>query len=121
VPPGVTVGGIRYRLAVEFASAPPAGVRVSWGFIVSPEMVTTAADFSPGVHQHLDWMEYGTAVVRPAANVITPLVGYNGDDGFRTTRSRRLLREIEDELTFAIVSPNAVTYHLDSSIAVMLP
>ena len=115
--PGLTVGGIRYRLNWDNPGA--AAVTVTWGFIVTNEMITTAADFSPATKEHLDWMEWGQDTV-PAGAVVYRTVGM-GDDGFRTTRSRRKIKEVEDTLVFAAVCATAYSVRLFSSTAVMLP
>lgn len=117
--PGLTVGGLRYRLTLFNASAINT-LGLTWGFIVVPEMITSAADFSPAAKQHLDWMEYGRGSFTVPANTQTPVVG-NGDEGFRTTRSKRVVREIEDALFFVVESTSTVTVTCDVSCAVFLP
>ena len=116
--PGLTIAGIRYRLSI--ASTVAQTNNVAWGFIVAERMITTAADFGPKAHEHLDWMEYGRGVFSTPALTDVQLLG-GGDDGFRTVRSKRKLREIEDELVFVIESAQAITFNLSTSVAVMLP
>ena len=119
--PGVTVGGIRYRLSVDNTGGTAGNVfQVAWGFIVANEMITTAADFSPLLKEHMDWMEWGLGWVAVATVAPQHLVG-QGDDSFRMTRTRRLRREVEDDLVFAIAGSSPFTYRLVSSTAVMLP
>ena len=122
--PGITVGGIRYRLSVDNTLGTGGNqFFVFWGFIVTNEMITTAADFSPSAKQHLDWMEWGAGSVGAALAAAQPLAGGpgGGDDGFRTTRARRRVKEVEDDLVFAIVASTGITYRLVTSVAVMLP
>ena len=119
--PGITVGGVRYRLSVDNTGGTAGNVfQVAWGFIVANEMITTAADFSPLLKEHMDWMEWGLGWVTAATVGSQFLVG-QGDDSFRTTRTRRLRREVEDDLVFAIAGSSPFTYRLVSSTAVMLP
>ena len=116
--PGLTVGPLRYRLA---ASAAAAAADICWGFIVENEMVTTVADFDPKIRQHLSWMEYGRGVFNLiGVGAPVQLLG-NGDDGFRTTRARRKIPEIEDDLMFVVSSDIAVSLIVDTSTTVLLP
>jgi hypothetical protein len=116
--PGLTVGGIRYRLSISTASAQT--TTLTWGWLVGNEMITTAQDFSPVTQQHMDWMEYGRGVFTTVPTTELQIVG-GGDDGFRTTRSRRLIKEIEDKLIFAAEASQACTLNMNCSVAVALP
>jgi len=118
--PGLTVGPLKYSLSIDAAAA--ARVTVSWGFGVFNEMITTAADFDPGAREHLDWMEWGSrAQVAPAAPAVSFLAGGLGDDGVRQTRTKRVIKEVEDTFVFAITSSGAINYRLFLSAVVMLP
>jgi hypothetical protein len=117
--PGLTVGPLMYRLSVR-ADAATQDAIITWGFIVTNEMITTAADFSPATKEHLDWMEWGQAQVTLGANTLLQLVG-GGDNGFRRTATKRRVKEVEDQLVFAIISNFAGFFHLNVSTAVMLP
>jgi hypothetical protein len=122
-PAGCTVVGIRYRLAVCNPAAPAVPFAdFAWGFLVG-DNPTTAADLDPSSHEHLDWLEWGRAVVSlPANSVFVDLVG-KGDDGFRTVRSKRKMEEIEDDLMFVIKASTAGPFQFTmvSSVALMLP
>ena len=89
--------------------------------IVENEMVTTVADFDPKIRQHLSWMEYGRGIFNLiGVGAPVQLLG-NGDDGFRTTRARRKIPEIEDDLMFVVSSDIAVSLIVDTSTTVLLP
>jgi len=117
--PGLTVGGLRYRMTFENSGA--AVVTVVWGFGVFDKQITTPADFDPSVRQHLDWMEWGEAFIPiTGVNQLFELGG-GGDDGFRTTRTMRKLKEVEDDLILAVETPAAVTLRCSISTTVRLP
>ena len=118
--PGMTIAGIRYRLSANAGATAITTAEVCWGFGVFNEMTTTAADFSPVSKQHLDWMEYGRGDFTLPVNTNVQLLG-NGDEGFRTVRSKRKILEVEDDLQFVIQSDAAPSFTLSASVAVMLP
>jgi len=117
--PGLTVGPLMYRLDVNAAAAVVS--RITWGMGVFNELMTTASDFSPSIREHLDWMEWGSGVYGvPATPAVLQIVG-GGDDGFRRTGTRRRIKEVEDNLVFAVVSANSVTLDIIVSTVVRLP
>ena len=119
-PAGCTVGPLKYRLSVISTVAQT--IECYWGFIVGL-LPSTLSDLDPLAHEHLDWMEWGGTILNLAANTQTPIVSFQGDDGFRQTRTRRKVREIEDRLSFAVRNsgPSSATFTLHGSTAVMLP
>ena len=123
-PPGITIVGIRYTLS--FFLSTPAAIAPNtfyWGFIVT-DGGTPASVIDPAANEHLDWMEYGnkTLASGQGAQSILSMVG-NGDDGFRTVRSRRRLNELSDILAFAVVagSSGPFTCNMQCSVHFLLP
>jgi hypothetical protein len=123
--PGMTVMGIRYRFSVSYSAAQAApGAIVTWGFQVTDQSVDNV-DIDPSIFLHQDWMEWGNdAGLIVPAGARTVLLG-NGDDGFRTVRSRRKLGQIQETLFFAVNStvPSGGTwgFAMTSSVALALP
>ena len=123
-PPGITVVGIRYTLS--FFLTTPAAISPNtfyWGFIVT-DGGTPASVIDPAANEHLDWMEYGNKTMasgQGAQSLLVPLG--QGDDGFRTVRSRRRLNELSDILAFAVVagSSGPFTVNMQCSVHFLLP
>ena len=120
-PPGITIVSIRYRLDVFAAAALFVGY--TWGFIVADDDLP-ATGMDPLTDRHLDWMEWGAAsvLVGPSPLPSSSLVG-GGDDGFRTVRSQRKMKEMRDALFFVIRSDSATTttFALQASVHFKLP
>ena len=117
-PAGITIVGIRYTLAVGLAAL---NSRLQWGFIVVPAGIA-ASVIHPGTNQHADFMEWGSKAVTTTATAWENLVG-NGDEGFRTVRSMRKLKEMQSNLAFVIVNDVAgpISYECDFSVHFKLP
>jgi len=118
--PGLTVGPLMYRMDAQAGSA--VGTRISWGIGVFNDMITTAGDFSPQAREHLDWMEWGSGFFAvPAAPAGALQIVGNGDDGFRRTRTKRKIKEVEDSLVLSVISVNSITLDVCVSTVVTLP
>jgi hypothetical protein len=121
-PPGITIMGIRYTLEVGSGVAITLGY--TWGILVTDSGVASSV-INPSSKEHLDFMEWGQKTVGLSAATpgsVAQLVG-NGDDGFRTVRSRRRLNEMFDNLAFVIVSDSATatSYNVGISVHFALP
>jgi hypothetical protein len=121
-PPGITVVGIRYRLAVGGATGAANSQRITYGFQVGSTELD-AADMSPNDDLHQDWMEWGSFNSSYAANEWKQVVGA-GDEGFRHVKSMRKLNAIQETLWFGIVAsaaPANFGYTLAASVVFKLP
>jgi len=96
-PPGVTVGGIRGRIAWE-PSAYAAGQidELAVGIVVAPDTVE-AVDLDPAAFLHLDWMLYERFAFGGAA-------GAHVNEFVVNVRSQRKMEELNEDL-FVVFTP----------------
>jgi hypothetical protein len=121
VPPGVTVAGCRYRLALGGATT--AGqLKVTYGILVAPGNLPSTNQ-NPETQKHLDWMEWGTYQANYAVGEWKQVNG-NGDDGFRTVRSKRKFDGLNTQMSFCLIADvnlAGFSYHLGASVPFLLP
>ncbi len=123
IPPGVTIGGMKYRLTVGGATAAiTTPLTVTWGIGVFPDTIDDV-DLDPNTSRHIDWLEWGSFSSTFLAAESKQLNG-NGDDGFRTVRSKRRVDGIEQQLLLSIKAssaPAGLSFNVMSSTALLLP
>jgi hypothetical protein len=122
VPAGITIVGIKYRLAVGNVTTAANNVSIVWGIqVVGTD--TDPDDLNPRIEEHQNWMEWGRFIGDFPVGVWRYPNG-NGDDGFRTVRSMRKISGIEQKLVFVINASSAVaglSFDVGASIAMKLP
>ena len=121
-PAGITVAGIKYRLFLGGATVAVTSIRVTWGIQVNSVDIE-GDDINPDTRQHLDWMEWGVFQGGFAANEWKAVHG-NGDEGFRSVRSKRKVNGLEQNLLLCInasSSPTNFGFHIAASTALLMP